>query len=562
MNGDTIKEFLVGLGFDIDESGMRKFTGAVAGATKGVLALGAAVGAMYVAVDIAVRKTADRFETLYYASQRTGASVERINALGYAFEQMGGRSEDAMSALESIASFMRSSPGASRWLAGMGVDASSGDASKILGGLVESFKKMPFYAAKMRASLLGISEQQLLILLNGEGINTWQERYIDLLHRAGVDQEKAADASKEYNQDLRDTGAMFAVLWQKVILRFLSGNASLVKRFNAWLGANYDDIVAGIDVLIEKLKAVADWFEDGFKAAKKGKFLEWIFTKMAGLIVWFGRQWEKLQPVISPLFDWMEERLLGIMSSVTDKLRDGLVLAIGDVLPDWIRSRLGMFNGADARINQFERENRDKAHRIRMDEALNRMKQGMEALGDFVMPAAEASTGSLDSMFAAAEQKYGLQSGLLRAMGWMESRFKSNAVSPAGALGIMQFMPATAREYGIDPMVPSQAIDGAGRYMRKLLDMFGGDVTKAVAAYNAGPGNVQKYGGIPPFTETRNYVRGVRANMSGVTVNQSTNIHVAATDAADAARRVMDGQSRVNAGLGVQVARAASGSIR
>jgi soluble lytic murein transglycosylase-like protein len=88
-----------------------------------------------------------------------------------------------------------------------------------------------------------------------------------------------------------------------------------------------------------------------------------------------------------------------------------------------------------------------------------------------------------------------------------ESNFNPKAGSPAGAQGLMQFMPATARSYGIDPWDPAQAIDGAARYVAGSLSQFGGDVAKAVAAYNAGPGAVQRHGGVPPFAETQNYVR-------------------------------------------------------
>ncbi|GAA4659709.1 transglycosylase SLT domain-containing protein [Kineococcus glutinatus] len=135
---------------------------------------------------------------------------------------------------------------------------------------------------------------------------------------------------------------------------------------------------------------------------------------------------------------------------------------------------------------------------------------------DQVRPAALAATSSTsapyDAAFAAAEQRYGLPTGLLSAVAKQESGYNPNAKSPAGAQGLMQFMPATAREMGIDPLDPAQAIDGAGRLLSKHLSSFG-SVSLALAAYNAGPGNVRKYGGIPPFTETQNYVKKITATL-------------------------------------------------
>jgi hypothetical protein len=127
------------------------------------------------------------------------------------------------------------------------------------------------------------------------------------------------------------------------------------------------------------------------------------------------------------------------------------------------------------------------------------------------------STGSLGAtpyaqLFTAAGKRYGVDPALLSAVAKAESAYRPDAVSPAGARGLMQLMPGTARDLAVDPDVPSQAVDGAARLLAGHLRTFNGRVDLALAAYNAGPGAVRKYGGVPPFDETRTYVQRVTKN--------------------------------------------------
>jgi peptidoglycan DL-endopeptidase CwlO len=119
-----------------------------------------------------------------------------------------------------------------------------------------------------------------------------------------------------------------------------------------------------------------------------------------------------------------------------------------------------------------------------------------------------------DALFERATRTYDLPSGLLRAVASVESGFDPTAVSPAGARGLMQLMPATARGLGVDPMNPGQAVDGAARMLSDLIHQFG-SVKLALAAYNAGPGAVKKYDGVPPYAETQAYVKRVLSRMEG-----------------------------------------------
>lgn len=110
--------------------------------------------------------------------------------------------------------------------------------------------------------------------------------------------------------------------------------------------------------------------------------------------------------------------------------------------------------------------------------------------------------------------KYDISPVLLEALVWQESRWNSRAVSPKGARGFTQLMPGTARELGVNAHDPSANLEGGARYLRAQLDAFGGDLEKALAAYNAGPHRVLRAGGIPRIRETQNYVSAILARLS------------------------------------------------
>ena len=136
--------------------------------------------------------------------------------------------------------------------------------------------------------------------------------------------------------------------------------------------------------------------------------------------------------------------------------------------------------------------------------------QDQQMLSAQMMPVdGTVSSRSFAQMVAEAAQKYDVDPKLLSAVAEAESGGDQSAVSPVGAVGVMQLMPDTAASLGVDPYDEKQNIEGGAKYLRQMLDSFGGDVRKAVAAYNAGPQAVHDYGGVPPYRETQSYVNRV-----------------------------------------------------
>jgi len=146
-----------------------------------------------------------------------------------------------------------------------------------------------------------------------------------------------------------------------------------------------------------------------------------------------------------------------------------------------------------------------------------------EPLADFATGASTVPASPVDETagplrwqgrVAELAAKYDISPALLEALVWQESRWRENAVSPVGARGLAQLMPGTARQLGVNPDDPHANLEGGARYLREQLDRFGGDLEKALAAYNAGPGRVVRANGVPAITETRNYVSAILARLS------------------------------------------------
>lgn len=173
---------------------------------------------------------------------------------------------------------------------------------------------------------------------------------------------------------------------------------------------------------------------------------------------------------------------------------------------DW---QIGLANKAVAETGAIRRMGKRRAAPL-----VENYKAFMDMLSGPKVSPNTAEGHKYEPLIMASAEKYNLPPNLIAAQMHAESAGNSKAVSPKGAQGLMQLMPGTAQELGVtNPMDPAQNIDAGAKYLRQMLDKYDGNMELALAAYNAGPGNVDKYGGVPPFSETQNYVSKILGNL-------------------------------------------------
>lgn len=261
MNAETIKDFLISLGFDIDEAGGRKFESVVSGVTMNAIKMGAAVEAAALTVVGFTTKIASSLDRLYWQSQRTGATANNIRAIGYAFSQAGGSVEGFNGTLDNLARFLRSTPGAEGFLRNLGIqtrDAAGNlrDTAQLVTLVGDKLAKMPYYRANQYAQILGIDESTLLAMRRG--VKGFTSDYQSMLQATGFDSQKAAEQSNKFMTQMRGLANLFGIMRDKIGGNLAGGLAGNLESFRKNILLNFPKIEGTITAVLKKVLSLAD----------------------------------------------------------------------------------------------------------------------------------------------------------------------------------------------------------------------------------------------------------------------------------------------------------------
>ncbi|SQQ89446.1 putative lytic transglycosylase, catalytic [Escherichia coli] len=386
MNAETIKDFLVSLGFSVDDAGAKKFGSVLAGTTANVIKMGLAVEGAALSVVAFTAKIASGLDNLYWASQRTGATVQGIQSIGYAVSQVGGSVDAARSSLESLSWFIRNNPGAEGFLNRLGVqtrDASGNmrDMAAIFTGVGQKLSSMPYYRANQYAQMLGIDENTLMAMRRGVG--QFSAQYSEMVKAIGFNADQAALSSNRFMTSLKSLGEMAGMARDKIGSNLADGLAGQIDNLRKKIIENFPKIevtitkvIKGILWLGEIVGRVAFRIVDGV-----GDIIEWwgkldaetktLIEVIGGLVV--------AMRILNSTF-WMSP--IGLIT--------GLIVALGllwedyktwkeggNSLIDWEKWQPAIDKAKDA-ITWF----RDKL--LELKDSVGGWQKSLEILGTFI----------------------------------------------------------------------------------------------------------------------------------------------------------------------------------
>lgn len=570
MNENVLREFLVSLGFTVDAVGMKKFVTAVDGVTKGVERAGLAVAATATGIVAGVKIISSQMENLYYASQRTGATVGNLMALRYAAGQIGLTADQAQGSLENFARTLRLNPGTDSLLSSLGVTGK--DPTEKFDHFIEKMKTQQPYVAAAYAGLFGIDPDTLLMLENGlPKLEDEQRKYTESLKRWGIDPDQAASAGKDFNNAIRRVTSDFDKLWIVIESKLVPVLTPLIDKFEKWSETHAGDVANAIADAVQRLAKWIDnidWDRTTANIDKvvdalggvKGILIGLAAIKLAGLVGEIAGLTGALRGLGAAGSLAGGAGLVGLLGRLSgygllayggykaiEAMKDDspgghFVPRNGGARPsnsgapahDWnatwesIKSAFTS-NGAGHFVSRGEANAHGSTAGTTYDTPAY---SAPSSFGGSTSPAGTGSSAPVDTaaMFASLEDKFGLPRGLLNS-DWAAESNRGDPKwmrSPKGARGHFGFMPDTAKEYGLsNPDDLSASAAAAAHKFSDLMRHYDGDIAKAIAGYNWGEGSaknprldaaIAKYGDdwakhLPQ--ETFDYVNRVSGGMGG-----------------------------------------------
>lgn len=386
MNAETIKDFLVSLGFGIDEAGYEKFESVLTGVTANAIKTGLAVEGAALSVVAFTAKIASGLDNLYWASQRTGATVQGIQSIGYAVSQVGGSVDAARSSLESLSRFVRNNPGAEGFLNRLGVqtrDASGNmrDMAAIFTGVGQKLSSMPYYRANQYAQMLGIDENTLMAMRRGLG--QFSAQYSEMTKAIGFNADQAAVSSNRFMTSLKAFGEMAGMARDKIGSNLAEGMAGSIDNLRKRILENFPKIETTITKIVKGILWLGDIV---------GRVAFRIVEGVGDIIDWWGKldkETKTLTEVIGGLVVAM--RILNStfwMSPVG--LITGLIVALGllwedyktwkeggNSLIDWEKWQPAIDKAKDAMV--WLRD-----HLLELKDSVGGWQKSLEILGTFI----------------------------------------------------------------------------------------------------------------------------------------------------------------------------------
>lgn len=417
MASETIREFLVKLGYQNDDAGLKKFELGIGKATKAVFALAAAIEATAVGVAAGVARFASNLESLYFASQRTGSSATQLRALDQAARSLGAHAGEAIAGVEGLASALRLNPGNVGLLVGLlgklglqtknNADGSINAADALL-KLTQVFKTMPFFQAAQFAQQLGISSDLLFKLTQGDLAG----KYAEQLSKMGGGLNEGAEDAHKLMDDIRDLGEQFEMLGVAVERALKQKLGFNLKDVTNWMRSHRKDLAkdiaeAAVDILTaaQKIAEGIGWVIDKLKDWDKEtgglstKLIGWaVLLKATGVgsviggILSLAGAFNKLAIAVAPADAVLATFLAGyeVFKAATE---DQNVTAgttpniikfknwVNDLLPDWAKQSAGIINNNPGNLLYTEQPN---AARIGDYAAFGTPSEGFATLGQLI----------------------------------------------------------------------------------------------------------------------------------------------------------------------------------